>query len=45
MFSSTEGVILGCTEVGMLVHEVDMDLPLFDTTRLPALAAVEFALA
>ena len=40
-----EGVILGCTEIGLLVHEGDCAVPLFDTTKIHALAAVEYALA
>jgi aspartate racemase len=40
-----EGIILGCTEITLLVSEADSTVPLFDTTRLHALAAVEFALA
>ena len=40
-----EGVILGCTEIGILVHEGDCRVPLFDTTRIHAEAAVEYALA
>jgi aspartate racemase len=40
-----EGVILGCTEITLLVSQADSAVPLFDTTRLHALAAVEFALA
>jgi len=39
-----EGVILGCTEIGLLVHEQDSQVPLFDTARLHAEAAVEYAL-
>ncbi len=39
-----EGIILGCTEIGLLVHQADTPLPLFDTTRIHALAAVQFAL-
>ncbi len=39
-----EGIILGCTEIGLLVKEDDSPVPLFDTTRLHALAAVDFAL-
>jgi len=39
-----EGVILGCTEISMLVSESDSCVPLFDTTRIHAEAAVEFAL-
>jgi aspartate racemase len=40
-----QGVILGCTEIGLLVHQEDSRLPLFDTTRIHAEAAVETALA
>jgi aspartate racemase len=40
-----EGVILGCTEIGLLVKQEDTDVPLFDTTEIHARAAVDFALA
>jgi aspartate racemase len=40
-----QGVILGCTEIGLLVHDGDCRVPLFDTTRIHAKAAVEYALA
>ena len=40
-----EGVILGCTEIGLLVHPEDCRVPLFDTTRIHAEAAVDFALS
>ena len=40
-----EGVILGCTEIGLLVQDGDCRVPLFDTTRIHAGAAVEFAQA
>jgi aspartate racemase len=40
-----EGIILGCTEIGLLVHQGDCRMPLFDTTRIHAVAAVEYALA
>ena len=39
-----QGVILGCTEIGMLVRAEDSPVPLFDTTQLHAAAAVDFAL-
>lgn len=39
-----EGVILGCTEIGLLISEDDVDVPVFDTTLLHALAAVDFVL-
>ena len=40
-----EGIILGCTEISMLIKPTDVALPIFDTTALHAAAAVEFALA
>jgi aspartate racemase len=40
-----EGIILGCIEITLLVSQSDSTVPLFDTTRLHALAAVDFALA
>jgi aspartate racemase len=39
-----EGIILGCTEIGLLVKDTDSRVPLFDTTRIHALAAVKYAL-
>ena len=39
-----EGIILGCTELGLLLGAEDSRVPLFDTTRAHALAAVEQAL-
>jgi aspartate racemase len=39
-----EGIILGCTELGLLIGAEDCHVPLFDTTRVHALAAVEYAL-
>nr|WP_255581576.1 aspartate/glutamate racemase family protein [Cupriavidus sp. AU9028] len=38
-----EGVILGCTEIGLLVGANDLPLPVFDTTALHAQAAVAMA--
>lgn len=40
-----EGVILGCTEIPLLVKQSDCRIPVFDTTELHAMAAVEFALS
>jgi len=39
-----QGIILGCTEIGLLVKDGDCAVPLFDTTRIHALAAVDWAL-
>ena len=38
-------VVLGCTEIMLLIGAQDSPVPLFDTTLLHAQAAVEFALA
>ena len=40
-----EGIILGCTEIALLVDAGDATVPLFDTTELHARAAVDWALA
>ncbi|MDX1708977.1 MAG: aspartate/glutamate racemase family protein [Desulfobacterales bacterium] len=40
-----EGIILGCTEIGLLVKQEDSPVPLFDTTEIHARAAVKYALA
>jgi len=42
--AGAQGVILGCTEIGLLVRPEDSPVPLFDTTPIHARAAVEFAL-
>ena len=39
-----EGVILGCTEIGLLIHQPDSSLPVFDTTVIHAKCAAEIAL-
>ncbi len=39
-----EGIILGCTEISLLVHNGDVAVPLFDTTGLHARAAADWAL-
>jgi aspartate racemase len=39
-----EAIVLGCTEIGLLVGADDCRVPVFDTTTIHALAAVEFAL-
>ncbi|SEJ01744.1 aspartate racemase [Dyadobacter sp. SG02] len=40
-----EGIILGCTEIPMIISQEDVSVPVFDTTRLHSDAAVAFALA
>lgn len=39
-----QGVILGCTEISLLVGQADCPVPVFDTTRLHALALLDFCL-
>jgi aspartate racemase len=43
--AGAEGIILGCTEIGLLISDQDSPVRLFDTTRLHAAAAVDIALA
>jgi aspartate racemase len=40
-----EGIILGCTEIPLLISQEDVTVPVFDTTKIHSLAAVEFAIA
>ena len=40
-----EGIILGCTEIPLIVKQADYEIPLYDTTALHAEAAVTIALA
>ena len=39
-----EGIIFGCTEIGLLVSGADAPVPVFDTTAIHAASAVAFAL-
>lgn len=41
--NGAQGVILGCTEIGMLIAKDDVRIPLFDTTVIHATAAVNKA--
>lgn len=43
--AGAQGIILGCTEIGLLVKEGNSRVPLFDTTTIHAVNAVEFALS
>ena len=38
-----QGVILGCTEIGLLINQADTKLPVFDTTQIHAARAAEWA--
>jgi aspartate racemase len=40
-----QGIILGCTEISLLVGESDSPVPIFDTTLIHAVYAVEYALS
>ncbi len=39
-----QGVILGCTEIGLLIQQKDVDLPVFDTTKIHAVKAARLSL-
>ena len=39
-----EGVILGCTELGLLIRQSDVSVPLFDTTVIHAKRAAQIAM-
>ena len=43
-YPNAKGVILGCTELPMILGAEDCEMPLFNTTRLHAMAAVDYAL-
>jgi len=40
-----QGIILGCTEIGMLIQQKDTAVPLFDTTEIHAKSAALYALS
>ena len=42
--NGAEGIILGCTEIGLLIKDRDCEVPVFDTTIIHAESAVDFAL-
>ena len=42
--AGADGVIFGCTEVGLLLSQSDLTVPAFDTTQLHAEAAINYAL-
>ena len=43
-YQGAEAVILGCTEIGLLVNQTDTDITLLDTTYIHAKKAVEYAI-
>jgi len=42
--SGAQGIILGCTEIESLIRQEDTTTPVFPTTRIHAMAAVDYAL-
>ncbi|MCM3609991.1 aspartate/glutamate racemase family protein [Planococcus sp. MERTA32b] len=44
MAEGAEGIILGCTEIGLLIKPEDAEVPVFDTAEIHAVAAVDLAL-
>jgi len=40
-----EGIVLGCTEIPLLIKQEDTQLPVFNTLKIHAQAAVDFALS
>lgn len=43
--NGAEGIILGCTEIPLLIQQEDVTVPIFDTTIIHSAAAVKFALS
>jgi len=43
--NGAEGIILGCTEIPLIIKQEDCPVPVFNTTEIHANAVVEFALA
>ena len=44
VLNGAEGMILGCTEIPLLIKQKDCPVPVFDTTLIHARAAVNYAL-
>lgn len=42
--AGAQGVILGCTEIGLLIHQKDVEIPVFDTTQIHATKAALLAI-
>ncbi|RUT67919.1 aspartate/glutamate racemase family protein [Flavobacterium cupreum] len=43
--NGAEGIILGCTEIPLVIHQNDVKVPVFDTALLHSKAAIEFQLS
>ena len=39
-----KGIILGCTELPLIIKQEDVDVLIFDTTRIHAISAIEYAI-
>lgn len=44
LLQGAEGIVLGCTEIPLLIKQADVEAPVFDTMGLHAAAAVEYAI-
>lgn len=44
IYADAQGIVLGCTEIPLFIKPEDIDIPIFNTTGIHAMAAVEFAL-
>lgn len=42
--AGAQGVVLGCTEIPLLIKQDDVDIPVFDTTAIHAVSAAAYAL-
>lgn len=42
--NGAEGIILGCTEIPLLINQKDFAIPIFDTTLIHCISAVDYAL-
>jgi len=42
--NGAEGIVLGCTEIPLLIKQEDVNVPVFDTTTIHAVSAAEYAL-
>ena len=43
ILKGAKGIVLGCTEIPLLINQNDVSLPIFDTTKIHAAAGFEFA--
>lgn len=45
IFRGAEGIILGCTEIPLLINQEDFSIPVFDTTKIHSSAIVDYILS